>query len=196
MKYQLPLITLLAPFIIVLTPDCKADDVYRWTDSSGGVHYGSKPPKNNSEVARLPQTPLSRYSPERLLEGYGRANTQDGIQEENLVPQFVPTEIDSPILETGEVLVELDEASTAVTGCEVEVKNTGGGAANDVSVAFEFPHGVVVPTGSKKSIAPKSSVVFAIPSQQLPVPLPDPHTSHTPLKPKVLLSTGSDVFGD
>lgn len=55
-------------FIALSTPALSADEVYRWVDRDGVIHYGAQPPQKDAKPVALPQ--LQTYparSGQRLL---------------------------------------------------------------------------------------------------------------------------------
>lgn len=47
--------------LLVAAPLAAKDEVYRWVDADGVIHYGSKPPTKDAKPAELPQ--LQTYKP-------------------------------------------------------------------------------------------------------------------------------------
>lgn len=51
----------LLALLVFAAPLAAKDDVYRWVDADGVIHYGSKPPTKDAKPAELPQ--LQTYKP-------------------------------------------------------------------------------------------------------------------------------------
>lgn len=51
--------TLIAVLVLILATPALADEVYKWVDENGVVHYTDKPPSRDAEPAKLP--PLQTY---------------------------------------------------------------------------------------------------------------------------------------
>jgi len=63
------IVALLLP--LAMMAEAQAAGVYKWTDESGQVHYGEKPPASDAEVKRVPidkAPPSSANAQERLME--------------------------------------------------------------------------------------------------------------------------------
>lgn len=124
-------------------------EVYKWEDSSGGIHYSNKPPSKSAKPAELP--PIMRGEvkvPVKKLvtcEQHGGVNCKlgpdkdgsvlcyDNFRESNERYTFV---CNSPKLEISDIS-EVDE-NGAFT---VFVRNTKSVAANEAALIFKLPSG-------------------------------------------------------
>jgi hypothetical protein len=186
MKPVLRTVYLLLLFSIFYSPvSTLAEDAYKWKDSDGKTVYGSKPPSNARDVQRFGTREISRYSSTRVIE---RAESMVDNPEET-----------SEAIETGEVFKDRKSSLpprssktrsivsaqsselkplvpqvrfnqlNEIVSCEVEVLNEGDMSVRDVSVAFEFFDGTLIPGAGPFVISPGSSEKYVIPEALLPL---------------------------
>ena len=156
-----------------------ADNAYSWKDSSGRVVFGSRPPRNARGLKKLNTPTLSRYSSDKVLKRLGHTpekspwkNTRARMDKKSSAPKpheenlsFIAAE-----LEHGEVSVQSDEKAR-ITSCVVRVKNIGTNEARDISVAFEFADGSLVPGVGPGTLSANSEGEYSLPQELLPLKL-------------------------
>jgi hypothetical protein len=145
-----------------------AEDSYSWVDRNGHVFYGSTPPKDAQSVKKVPTKYLSRYSSDKMLKrlGWNTSKTShSGKDEKKNSPPALPA-----TLEQGDLRIEFNEQQQ-VTSCTVPIRNTGTGNAAEISVAFDFSDGTLVPGVGPDSIAANSAADYSIPRELLPLTL-------------------------
>lgn len=152
-----------------------AEDSYSWTDKNGRVFYGSTPPANASSVTKLRTKGLSRYSSDRMLKrlGWGESKSEpktlskSGSSSTAKKMDHVPAPAS---LSQGDIQLELDN-NKQVLNCRVPIKNSGSKEAKEISVAFEFADGTLVPGVGPDVIAPGSTADYSIPKELAPITL-------------------------
>ncbi len=164
-----------------------AQESYKWKDADGKTVYGSKPPANAKGVERFSTRKLSKYSSNQVLK---RAEGTKEDQHVNVVERksekgeiFQDKRIGSPVggnktrsIVSGQLL-HLKPATAVltlnqlgeITSCEVEVFNEGEVPAQDVSVAFEFFEGTLIPGTGSFVIAPGTKEKYSVPDTLLPL---------------------------
>ncbi len=167
--------------VCTLSLEAKADNAYRWKDSSGRVFYGSRPPKNARSSARIETPRLSRYSADKVLRRLGKevptkprarmasSNDSSGATSAG-GGQGASATYEAAQLEFGKVLVGRD-ADQSILSCDVRVKNAGTTKATDVSVAFEFSDGSLVPGVGPLEIEAGEEAAYVVPSELTPLKL-------------------------
>ena len=155
-------------WLIALPSVSVAQDSYQWTDRNGRVFYGSTPPKNAVSVTRLQTKALSRYSSDKMLHRLGWKNQSTTKASDSTKKSVAP--VHPAKLTAGEVKLDISPEGK-VSSCTVPVQNSGESSANEISIAFDFPDGTLVPGVGPNTIAPNSSADYSIPSELLPLPL-------------------------
>lgn len=177
--YPLILCCCLVPLI---TASPVAADAYSWVDNNGHTIYGTKPPKGAHSVSTLKTRKLSKYSSSRVLERIvhkeknisstknkdktntrGRLSTKSQTDSKNTQWSFVAAELNAEKPE-----LQLN-SSGEVKDCRVFINNQNDFIAADVSVAFEFEDGALIPAVGPSEIAANSSAEFLIPDEFLPL---------------------------
>jgi len=198
MKFYLPSVILM----LFVTQAAFADTAYKWTDASGTVFYGSKPPSNAKGVQKIQPKNYSRYSSSKLLRGYttplnnGLSNTgraalkQPPVRESDVelpkggvkspVEQTVRLESSRPALESG--------AKNEVKSCRTTVTNQSVIDVEGIQVAFEFSDGTLVTADGPSRLNAKQAALYSIPEENLPLALAD----GTKLDPKVIINSDAD----
>ena len=74
--------------------------------------------------------------------------------------------------------VEHDK-DNSVTSCQISLQNSGGLAANSVTVAFKFEDGTLLPASGPDSIDSQKTAIYSVPEQFLPIQI---IASHKKLK--------------
>ena len=155
----------------------RAEDVFSWTDASGRKVFGSKPPASANRVAPVKKITLGRYSSDKVLRSLGkspgassRKASAGGTNPQPSAGVDERTSFDSVALESGEVQIKRDEQQR-VTECVVAIKNSTALDAGDVSVAFEFPEGTLVPAVGPSKVAANSEQLFTLPKELIPLKL-------------------------
>lgn len=157
-------------FLLVFHSLGYAEDSYSWTDRNGHVFYGSTPPKDAQSVKKLPTKYLSRYSSDKMLKrlGWNTVKTPHpttGKEEKKTSRSAQPA-----ALEQADLRIEFNEQHQ-VTSCVIPVRNTGTTNAVEISVAFDFPDGTLVPGVGPDTIAANSAADYSIPKELLPLTL-------------------------
>ncbi len=188
---------LIAAFTTLFQQVAQAEQVYRWEDTNGRLHYGSKPPASTSGgasgVSVIKQPPVSRYSTAKLLKGYATLSRPNAAL--NPKTETVERRAKSPEvrLEQGQLMVKHDD-QRRITECSVTVKNTGSMAAHRVIVSFAFEDGKQIPGRGPEGIEPQGQALFAAAPEDLPLAV-DSHTADretetVPPMPLVLIEHG------
>ena len=165
-----------------------AQSSFSWKDSSGRTVYGSKPPKSASSVSTLKTRELSRYSSDKVLKRSrgSDAGTSVSTQKKAAVSQGKParysTEGEQFLAASFEKkLSKIDYGENRkVTYCEAEVSNIGVRTAKDVSVAFEFSDGTLVPAVGPGSLDAGKRGSYTIPDDLLPLEVEPKAASEKP----------------
>ncbi|MBL7662403.1 DUF4124 domain-containing protein [bacterium] len=175
----------------------RADDLYRWQDSSGQMVFGTKPPANAQKLEKLEKQTITRYSSKKLIQAYQPGPTTEPIVEKDVLlnqnldpnsetPQEVkktpleeqpPTEISSPDEKNFDLKATLTPGKTKIThgnqneitSCKVNVKNNSSIAANKVLVMFEFEDGTTISAAGPEKVSPNEEATYYIPPDKLPV---------------------------
>lgn len=170
-----------------------AEEVYRWTDSAGKIHYGSKPPKGVKPAA-VKGPKISRYSSEKSLKSLRKT-----ISDANLATNSKPTPpppastvstektarasmvADTPgksdIQETNLVKGELItknlktnyDTEGRLNSCTVEITNQSSIPIANFAINFEFPDGTIVPGNGPELIDPGATVTYELSRAVLPL---------------------------
>jgi hypothetical protein len=144
------------------TAQAQADDVYRWVDKAGLVHYTSKPPTKDSKPADLPPLLREGARPVKIelasCDKHGGVNCQAGPDKDGSVicldgfteatARFRFT-CNSPKLQVSEIS-ELDKDGQF----RVTVRNTKSVQADKPVVAFNLPSGEKVNLDGPSKIEP------------------------------------------
>lgn len=176
----------LGAFLLLLPAKAAADDSYSWRDANGRLVYGSTPPPQASSVTKLNTKGISRYSSDRLLKrlGWEKKETKSDVPERPVKRR--PASAQAAQLEAEQPQIALNEKKE-ITGCKVAVRNTGEKAASEISVAFEFADGTLVPGVGPDDIAAGQSGDYQVPEELLPIELHlQNETAEAPL-PRVIL---------
>jgi hypothetical protein len=179
----------LIPAIILLCNFCVsglilADDSFRWKDPDGKTVYGSKPPANARDVERFSTRKISRYSSSKVLERSDTTEEQEVVNNEEsdssgevfkdkrLAPPSKGTRSivsgQIPELRPLEPILKINKLGEIVA-CKVEVLNKGELPVQDVSVAFEFFDGTLIPGAGPFVIPPDGKGLYEIPEALLPL---------------------------
>lgn len=171
------LYSLLFILCLTLSFSSSAQDAYKWTDKSGRVIYGNKSPKEGNATS-IKTRELSKYSSTGVLKHMGSSvpekTTPDGTySSKGSKATSEPKSIAGAgelILETEEVAVTKDDEGH-FTSVKVKVINPNDKDALDVSVAFKFSDGQLVPAEGPFEVPSKESAEYKIPDELLPVEL-------------------------
>lgn len=173
-----------------------AQDSYSWKEPGGKVVYGSKPPANAREVKKFKTRQISTYSSTKASSRSKVGTTDDatinnadkdshlyveGEQQGEVFQDEKSAKISAPksrSIISGQ-LVQLKaqlpvlkaNLLNEVTFCQVEVINEGEVGAQDVSVAFEFFDGTLIPAAGPFTIPAKGKAIYSIPETLLPLHL-------------------------
>jgi hypothetical protein len=151
-----------------------ADGFYRWLDKGGRTVYGSKPPAGARDVKLLHGKPLSRYSSDKMLNRLGWKDQHNKQKSGSKSASGGKSNPELPVtaqpakLEHETPQVSYDE-SGSVSACQVKVNNSGKLPAQEVSTAFEFSDGTLIPALGPETIEAESSAVYTIPEELLPL---------------------------
>lgn len=166
MKHYFILLALIfCPFL------ANAQSSYRWLDNEGHIVYGTNPPDTAKNVHSIKTRGLSRYSSDSMLQKMGWKNKLSNKIATN--KQSVKSKVSNvaATLEEGEMKFELNEQKQ-ITLCQVIVINKSTDKeAKEVSIAFEFIDGTLIPAIGPNSIPPNSSAEYNIPQELLPLNL-------------------------
>lgn len=174
-----------------------AETIFRWEDDSGKVSYGTKPPINALKVKEVEDKSFSKYSGVKVLNALNRANRKNFSLEsvEESIPQHPTASLDpssegnamkpnsnktiNPIdahynndLAQENLLVEHNTKNQVIL-CQVIIKNNAGRPRYNVSVAFQFKDGTLVPGEGPEIILPGHAEKFSVPPQFLPITVID-----------------------
>ena len=174
-----------------------AEDAFKWVDKHGRTVYGSKPPPSANGVSKMTTHSLSRYSSEKVLNRLGWKDRKTETTEETQTvkgtkkakEEALPYNSKTAELIAGEPDLETNE-SGQITACKVRVKNNSDGPAHEISIAFEFPDGTLVPGSGPDDIEKGAEVEYTVPAEILPITISEKHrdpNSSEPLKPRVIL---------
>lgn len=177
---------------LTINNNVKAEEVYRWTDSAGKIHYGSNPPKGVKPAA-VKGPKISRYSSEKSLKSLRKT-----ISEANIATNAKPTPppasnvstektarasmvADTPgqsgIQETnlakGELITKNLKTNYDTEGrlnsCTVEITNQSSIPIANFAINFEFPDGTIVPGNGPELIDPGATVTYELSRAVLPL---------------------------
>ena len=163
-----------------------AQDAYKWTDKSGRVIYGNKSPKEGNATS-FKTRELSKYSSTSVLKHMGSDLPKKTMPEGSYTSKGSKAAGDSKsiggagelILDTEEVVVTKNEEGQ-FTSVKVRVINSSDKDALDVSVAFKFSDGQLVPAEGPFEVPAKDSAEYKIPDELLPVELKGGSSSESP----------------
>ena len=178
-------------FLILVTfawSNLDAQEAYKWKDSSGHTIYGSKPPKNRSDYETFKTRELSSYSENKVLKRMGKSAREAKVVEKevgnpgeweakpttrSIVKKDGPakqkfSQVDEVMLKSGEPRLSFDSEGM-ITSCVVEVSNETDKQVFEISVAFEFPDGSLVPASGPFDLEVGAKADFSIPSELLPL---------------------------
>jgi hypothetical protein len=185
---QLKAIALAAFFFPGSSLPLYAQDSYKWVDPSGSVVYGSKPPANARLVTKFKTRELSTYSSNKVLkradggeveleqlhvqsEEEGEVFEEKKAKAKPPVKNFRTISSDSSTsLVSGKPDLQVD-AIGRVVHCSVIIKNESGIGKHDVSIAFKFFDGTLVPASGAFTISPDGEEKYSIPDTLLPLSL-------------------------
>ena len=165
-----------------------AQSSFSWKDSSGRTVYGSKPPKSASSVSSLKTRKLSRYSSDKVLQRSRGSDTGTSVstQKKAAVSRGKPArynpESEQFLAASFEKkLSKIDYGENGkLTHCEAEVSNNGTQAAKDISVAFEFSDGTLIPAVGPGSLDAGKGGSYTIPDDLLPLEVEPKAASENP----------------
>ena len=174
---------------------CQAD-AYSWIDKDGKLIYGSQKPKG-VKYKSLKTRKLSRYSSSRVLKRVGHRDAQSNQSSArsklaSSSPSGSTTESSTSDNNWSFVAAELSNeipnisynSQGEVKDCRVFVNNENDYLAAEVSVAFEFADGSLIPAIGPGEIAANSSAEFLISEDFLPLAI---SSASSESKPKVIL---------
>ncbi|MCB0323476.1 MAG: DUF4124 domain-containing protein [Bdellovibrionales bacterium] len=153
-------------------PLAHGDNAFSWVDKNGRTVYGSTPPKAAAGVKKLNTKPLSRYSSDKVLKRLGwDEREKEAAAERSSSPSDagagLPIDAAPAKLEPGEPNLTFGQAGE-ILGCRVTVTNPGAIPAAEISIAFEFPDGTLVPAVGPSTIAANSAADYVIPDELVP----------------------------
>lgn len=173
MMYSMPFAAVTLTAFDLLSSPAYAQS-YSWQDSKGRTFYGSKPPANARNVKTLKTPRISRYSSTKVLNRLGWKQNQAAPGESKPPPpkqkNELPIDAAPAQLAHDEPVISFD-AEKNVTDCKVMVENKGGMVAYELSVAFEFFDGSLIPAVGPGSIEPGGKQEYRIPKDLLPLHL-------------------------
>jgi hypothetical protein len=184
---------------LALPKQCYAD-AYSWIDKNGNRVYGTKPPKGAGSVSTLKTRTLSRYSSTKVLQRMGHNESAVAASNSGSTPSGgensgSPAQSSSGATDISFVAAELKAESPKIIvnddkkiiACTVTVANLNEFTAGEISVAFEFEDGSLIPAVGPSELLSKNSADYAIPEDFLPLKLeadaPDPKAQ----PPKVIV---------
>jgi hypothetical protein len=187
MRLLCVIVVIFALFLLVFHSSSLAEDSYSWVDHNGHVIYGSTPPKDAQSVKKLPTKYLSRYSSDKMLKRLGWNTSKTPHSAKGEKKDFRPAQ---PVtLEQGDLRIEFNEQQQ-ITSCVVPLRNTGANNAAEISLAFDFPDGTLVPGVGPDSIAANSAADYSIPKELLPLTIrlePGKEQDQNSIMPKVII---------
>lgn len=155
-----------------------AADAYSWINDKGKRVYGTKPPKNAESISGLKTRRLSRYSSTTVLQ---RTQQSTGNKKDAESPQQESETLSSGSSENdwGFIAAELSHDTPRivrstqgdVTSAKVWVENPHEFATSEVSVAFDFSNGTLIPAIGPSKIPAKSTAEYSVPDELLPIKL-------------------------
>jgi hypothetical protein len=180
--------------LLLIPASSLAETALRWTDSSGNVVYGTKPPPGAKNIAKVAPKNYSRYSSSKKIAPLKSARA--ALKE---TPIKTPPEASkkTPALEeTVEQKVRLvneepevkEGTNGEVTSCRVMVKNTSVVDIEGVQVAFEFFDGTLIAADGPIRLNAGAAALYAVPQENLPVVL----KAGVKPKPRVLINSDAD----
>lgn len=183
--------------VLIVPLHCLADTALRWTDPSGAVFYGTKPPPGARNIQKVAPKNYSRYSPSKKLAPLKRGRVV--LKEEPIViPEKVESPSKPPIVREEaldqKVRLTHDEpevkegASGEVVSCRVTVKNRSVIDIEGVQVAFEFFDGTLVAADGPIKLNAGAAALYTVPDENLPVVL----KKGVKAKPRVLINSDAD----
>ncbi len=166
-------------FLLTSIDVSSAQDAYKWTDKSGRVIYGNKAPKAASSVKGIKTRELSTYSSTKVLKQMGSSLPKKTMPEGTYTSKGskATSENRSNQLGVGELVLETEEVQVvkaedgSFSSVKVQVINSNEKDALDVSVAFKFSDGQLIPAEGAFEIPAKEKAEYKIPDELLPVEL-------------------------
>ncbi len=185
------LFVLLIFFQILIISKAYSEESYKWKDENGITFYGSKPPPNAKEVQKFSTRKISKYSSKSAFGQSSSANsknekTSEIVEDTGKGEVYKDSRIGPPVkkpasrssvrsvssnklkLVSKTPLLKINKEGE-ITSCEVSVTNEDDVGANDVSVAFEFFDGTLIPASGAFKIAPGKTETYNIPDTLLPL---------------------------
>ena len=169
---------LLVILCLTLSLSSSAQDAYKWTDKSGRVIYGNKSPKEGNAVTSIKTRELSKYSSTGVLKHMGTDIPTKTMPEGTYTSKgSKATSEPKSIVGAGELLLETEQVIVTknedgqFTSVKVKVINPNDKDALDVSVAFKFSDGQLVPAEGPFEVPAKENGEYKIPDELLPVEL-------------------------
>ena len=160
-------LTVFAFCVLPLTA-ARAQDSYSWVGKDGRVYYGNTPPKEGDSVTKLHTKTLSRYSSDKMLKRLG-VQAANKAQHASAEQRKQPLRETTPAhLEQAELHVDVNDKGQVIS-CIVSVRNTGTKEAKEVSVAFDFPDGTLLPGVGPETIAPNAAADYSMPKELMPL---------------------------
>ena len=179
---------------------------YTWKDSSGRIFFGSKPPKNALDVKKVSAPPISRYSSDKVISGFGVKNKKSisdaraslGLKGlEPIVEKSIKSAKDNiklkgkpPHLKYEEPKLTLNDLSE-VTACDVSIKNQGKSEATDIVVQLTFPDGTFISAQGPEKLKAEEKATYSLPANSVPLRLSTKSGEKLSLdtaKPEVMVS--------
>ena len=171
--------------LLLLSSNAHSQDAYKWKDSKGRTIYGTKPPKTKGQVESFKLRKLSTYSENKVLKRLGKVP-----EEKEKTPEFniskkkgstnkktraLAVKENSSRSDVSEVMLrsyvpklKFDDDGL-IASCRVDVSNETDREAFEISVAFEFPDGSLVPAAGPFEMAANSIAEFYVPNELLPI---------------------------
>jgi len=197
--------------LLIITSSAFAETAVKWTDSSGTVFYGTRPPAGARNVSKLQPKNYSRYSPSKSLNPYGKKSVASNAraaltqptrsqetQSQETQPQAI--EIIKPKKEEPAIpdqLVKLEGSKAEIklsdkqeiVSCRTTVTNRNMVDIEGVQVSFEFLDGTIVSADGPTRLNAKQSALFSIPEENLPLSL----SPGTKAEAQVVINSDSDL---
>ena len=174
----------------------RAEDVYSWHDSRGNVFFGSNPPKNAVDLKKVGPHKISRYSSERVVNGFKVSDKNSrGILKKSSGNTAgagnAPRIKGSPAHLTYESPIITFNDRGEITSCAVEVSNEGKSLAADVLVQMTFPDGTFITAVGPEKLKAGEQSNFGLPENSVPLRISlkgNEHPTAETVKPEITIS--------
>lgn len=169
--------------ILLYSTHAFSQDAYKWKDSEGRIIYGTKPPKTNQSVESFSTRKLSTYSENKVLKSMGKEpkakppefniekadpKTRAGFKSINKPDRKERSNVSEVLLKSELPKLSFNDKDQ-ISSCTVIVQNHTDSHAFEISVAFEFPDGTLIPAAGPFELESKSEAEFYIPNELLPL---------------------------